>query len=66
MVHKEICAHEKIYVDEPRDLGGAYYRCLECREPIPDVLDWEWEHDRNWDWYEEGGASGVKKVISQE
>lgn len=50
---KNICNHERIYQDEPRDGGGAYYKCVspECPNQI-DPDDWENEHNKAWDWWQ--------------
>lgn len=47
------CNHPRIFQDEPRDGGGAWYRCTnpKCAKVI-DPDDWEAEHDKEWDWYQ--------------
>ena len=46
------CWHPRIEQDEPRDGGGAWYRCMnpKCYKII-DPDDWEAEHDKAWDWW---------------
>lgn len=46
------CTHPRIEADEPRDGGGAWYRCINANcYQIVDPDDWESEHDKNWDWW---------------
>lgn len=44
------CIHSHIEQDEPRDGGGAWYRCVACFK-IQDPDDWENENDKSWDWW---------------
>lgn len=46
------CKHFRIEQDEPRDGGGAWYRCYNKHcHMIVDPDDWENEHDKAWDWW---------------
>lgn len=48
------CMHTRIEQDEPRDEGGAYYRCANPKcHVLVDPQEWEYKHGKNWNWYED-------------